>query len=236
MNSKNQVRCGLSRNKKAQHVFMKYDLHIHTKYSSCANLEPSTILKIAKKLKLNGIAVTDHNSLKGALAVSKLNKDRNFEVIRGEEIATPQAHVLGLYLNKEIKPGNLVKVLEEIKKQGGISIIAHPFGLGLLRNKLSFDLAKIKNRIDAIETFNARMFFSWENHRAKAFAEKHKIARTGGSDAHFPFEIGNGITIFDDNLRKAIKAKKTKTEGTILFSYPGRLFSVFEMYLIKKFK
>jgi len=215
---------------------MRYDLHIHTKYSTCSNLEPSTILKIAKKLKLDGIAVTDHNSLKGALTVSKLNKDKNFEVIKGEEITTPQAHVLGLYLNKTIKAGNLIDVLEEIKKQEGIVIIAHPFGLGLLRNKFTSNISEIKKSPDAIETFNARMFFQWENNKAKKFAKKHNIAQTGGSDAHFPFEIGRGITIFDGDLRKAIKAKKTKTTGTLLFSCPGRFFSVFQKYIIQKFK
>jgi len=215
---------------------MKYDLHIHSEYSACSALKPLTILKIAKRLKLDGIAITDHNSFKGALKVSKLNKDKNLEIIKGEEIATKQAHVLGLYLNKEIKPGSLLNVLEEIKKQNGIAIIAHPYGLGILRNTLDFNFQNIKNRINAIETFNSRMFFPWENKKAKIFAKKHSIAQTGGSDAHFPFEIGRGITIFDNNLRKAIKMRETKTSGTILFSYPGRFFSVFEKYIIKRFK
>ena len=210
---------------------MKYDLHIHTKYSACSNLKPSAILKTAKKLKLDGIAVTDHNSLKGALAVSKLNKDKKFEVIKGEEIETKQAHVLGLYLHKEIKPAGLLDVLEEIKKQNGIAVIAHPFGLGALRNRLNIDFSKIKNRIDAIETFNARMFFPWENKKAEKFAVRYGIAQTAGSDAHFSFEIGKAVTIFNDSLRKAVKMRKTKTKGSILFSCPGRFFSVFEKYI-----
>ena len=61
---------------------MKYDLHIHTKYSACSNLEPLTILRAAKKRKIDGIAVTDHNSLKGAIAVSRLNKDKKYYRIR----------------------------------------------------------------------------------------------------------------------------------------------------------
>ncbi len=215
---------------------MDYDLHIHTRHSACSALKPFTILKIAKKLKLDGIAITDHNSFKGALEVSKLNKDKNLEIIKGEEITTKQAHVLGLYLNKEIKPNSLLNVLDEIKKQDGIAIIAHPFGLAALRNRLDANFSEIKNKINAIETFNARMFFPWENKKAEIFAKNHNIAQTGGSDAHFPFEIGRGITIFKDDLRKAIKMKKTRTKGSILFSYPGRALSVLEKYLIKKFK
>jgi len=38
---------------------MKYDLHIHSKYSSDGIIEPEKIVKIAAKRGLNGIAITD---------------------------------------------------------------------------------------------------------------------------------------------------------------------------------
>ena len=50
---------------------MKYDLHMHTHYSKCSNLKPDTILKLAKREKLDGIAITDHHEIKGALEVKK---------------------------------------------------------------------------------------------------------------------------------------------------------------------
>ena len=86
-------------------VHMKYDLHMHTHYSKCSNLKPEILLKIAKKRGLNGIAITDHNVVEGALKVKKLNKDKDFEVIVGEEISTDAGEVLAYYLNKEIKKG-----------------------------------------------------------------------------------------------------------------------------------
>lgn len=43
---------------------MKYDLHIHSKYSSDGVLEPERIIKIATKRGLNGIAITDHDTIK----------------------------------------------------------------------------------------------------------------------------------------------------------------------------
>ena len=82
---------------------MKYDLHIHTYNSACSILKPNTILKIAKRVGLDGIAVADHNTIKGGLEVSKANKDKNFEVIPSIEVNTDRGHVLGLYVNKEIK-------------------------------------------------------------------------------------------------------------------------------------
>ena len=91
-------------------------------------MEPAKALETAKKRGLDGIAVTDHDNIKGALEVKKLNKDKNFEVIIGEEVSTPQGEVIALYIKKKIKPGPIDKVIKEIKKQGGVSIIAHPCG------------------------------------------------------------------------------------------------------------
>ena len=73
---------------------MRYDLHMHTYRSKCSNLRPDVILKLAKKKGLDGIAITDHHEIRGALEVKKLNKDKDFEVIVGEEISTNYGDVL----------------------------------------------------------------------------------------------------------------------------------------------
>ena len=67
---------------------MRFDLHIHTKYSRCLNQEPADILKRAKKIGLDGIAVLDHNTTKGSKEAKRLNKDKDFTVIIAEEINT----------------------------------------------------------------------------------------------------------------------------------------------------
>ena len=54
---------------------LKYDLHMHTCYSKCSNLRPEILLKTAKERGLNGIAVTDHNKIEGALKIKGLNKE-----------------------------------------------------------------------------------------------------------------------------------------------------------------
>ena len=50
---------------------MKYDLHTHSKYSSDGYIEPKMMVKIAAKVGLSGIAVTDHNTIKGGLEAKK---------------------------------------------------------------------------------------------------------------------------------------------------------------------
>lgn len=211
----------------------RYDLHVHTYYSRCSNLKPSVILAKAKKKKLNGIAITDHNTIKGALEVAKLNKDPSFEVIIGEEISTDKGEILGLYLKKEIKPGDFYSVVKEIKKQKGIAVIAHPYAtLGVTRKKADADVFE---KVDAIEGFNSRAKFKFENLRSQIKAKELDMAMTGGSDAHFRFEIARAYTEFDGNLRDAIKQKKTKIFGSNLYAIPGGLMTAFYKYFWRLF-
>ncbi|MBD3361422.1 PHP domain-containing protein [Candidatus Woesearchaeota archaeon] len=192
----------------------KYDLHIHSHFSSCSNMRPSKILRIAKKRKLNGIAITDHNTIKGGLEAKKLNKDKNFEVIIGAEIKTKAGEIIGYYLKREIKEREPLKVIKEIHKQGGIAVIAHPFGHGIIRKCAKVDLKELKN-LDGVEVHNSRNTFHWENFYALVAARKYKLAETGGSDAHFYYEIGKGYTLFKGSLKKAIRNKTTKGDGRI---------------------
>jgi hypothetical protein len=211
---------------------MKYDLHIHTIYSKCSNLKPEILLKLAKKLNFNGIAVTDHNTIKGSLAVSKLNKDKDFEVIQGSEINTTQGSILAYYINEEIKSRDLLEVLDKIEEQGGLAAIAHPFRLSLYHeHRFRYPIKKIKNKISAIEAFNARNL-PGNNMKAIKLANKLKIPKIAGSDTHFAFEFGKAYTLFEDDLRKAIKKNKTEIKGTIIFGPIGGFISYLRSYIL----
>ncbi|MFH0868007.1 MAG: PHP domain-containing protein [Candidatus Woesearchaeota archaeon] len=214
---------------------MKYDLHNHTHYSPCSNLKPEILLKTAKKRGLNGIAITDHNTIKGALKVKKLNNDGNFEVIVGEEVKTNYGDVIAYYLYKEIKSRELFSVIDEIKAQGALTAIPHPFRISIRPTlRFRYPLEKLKGKIDAVECFNARMF-PGDNEKAQKTAKKLKIPGIGGSDAHFKFEICSAYTIFEGNLRKAIKQNKTRYEGKILYGPVGGLFSFLRNRILSKF-
>lgn len=205
---------------------MKYDLHMHTHYSRCSSLKPLTLLKLAKKHRLDGIAVTDHHEIKGALEVKKLNKDRNFEVIIGEEVSTNYGDVLVYYLNKKIDKIDFYDVIDEARKQNALIAIAHPFRATLVNDyRFKLPLEKVRNKIDAIECFNARMMFPWNNKKASEIAESLGIAKTAGSDSHFFFEIGTACTFFEGSLRKALKEKKTVPEGKMRFGAFGGALS-----------
>jgi predicted metal-dependent phosphoesterase TrpH len=182
---------------------MKIDLHIHSKYSKDSLLEPEKIISMAKKKGLGGIAVTDHNTIKGGLTANNIDKEF---VIVGAELRTEYGDVVGLFLNEEIKSNTFIEVVEEIKDQDGLVVLAHPFRKGI---KFPADLLQ---HVDAIEGFNARSPKDL-NGKAKELARSFGMPTTAGSDAHLGFEIGRGRTIVNSEVKEALRTGKTKIEG-----------------------
>jgi predicted metal-dependent phosphoesterase TrpH len=168
---------------------MIYDLHIHSKYSYDSFLSPEKILKIAKKRGLDGVAITDHGTIKGGFETFKENRDSNFHVIVGAEIKTEYGDLIGLFLNEELESNKFSKVIEEIKSQGGLSVLAHPY------RQYKFP-EKFVNEVDIIEGFNARSKIE-DNVKALKLAKRFGKPIIAGSDSHAGFEIGRGKTIIE---------------------------------------
>jgi len=189
---------------------MKYDLHTHTKYSSDGFLNPEKIVKIAAKRGLSGIAVTDHDTIKGGLETKKY-EDENFKVIIGCEVSTSKGEIIGLYLYDEIKSNDFYDVIDEIKAQDGIIVVPHPFDEWRNSADLTNEDYKLVN---SIEIFNSRCVEYKYNHNAELFAKKNDIGTTGGSDAHFGNEIGNaGVIIENDDIKKSILKNDLQVYG-----------------------
>lgn len=181
---------------------MKHDLHIHSKYSSDGVLDPGKIVRIAMKRELNGIAITDHNTIKGGLEAKKYETE-DFKVIVGSEIMTETGEIIGLFISEEIKSTNVPDVISEIKDQNGIIIIPHPFDK--LRHSAFHPTEDDTKFIDCIEGFNSRCVSQKYNENAIEFAKKHDLTIIAGSDAHFSNEIGNaGIITETEDVREAI--------------------------------
>lgn len=169
---------------------MIFDLHIHSKYSGDCTMAPATILRVAKKLGLNGIAIADHLTIKGAVETRRLNEDHDFLVIVGAEIETANKEdLIGLFLTEEIESRNTADVITEVKAQGGIVFWAHPFRVG--KNLLRPEMIK---RLDLIEGFNSKTSASC-NALAQQLARQYDKPVIGASDAHLVAEIGNGKTL-----------------------------------------
>lgn len=198
---------------------LKLDLHIHTIYSKVLNLLDSSItfediISQAREKKLNGVAITDHNSLKGAMKFKKYvrRKDIKLLVIPGEEIKTREGDVLALGVEREIKPGlDLDETLDLIKKYGGISIAAHPYLRGMGEGNVR------RYKFDGIEVYNSNLPLK-HNLKAYSLSEELGLSKTAGSDAHFPKYIGAAFTLVEsdldaDSVIEAIRKGKTRVFG-----------------------
>jgi len=192
---------------------MKYDLHCHTWYSPCSLLSPPIFLKFISR-KMDGIAITDHDTLKGYEAAKKLNKDRDFEIIKAVEKTTDKGHMLAYYVNSVPKTNEFFEALDSFRSQGAILAIAHPFSY-VKRHKFHFSKEAVK-KVDAIECRNATMNLA-QNRKAVALAGKYSLAKTGGSDSHFVSEIGMSYTVFEGELRKAIKKRQASVGGKLKY-------------------
>jgi predicted metal-dependent phosphoesterase TrpH len=159
-----------------------FDFHIHTCYSFDSWLKPKEIIKEAKRKGLSGVAITDHNTIRGGLEAQEVNEDSDFFVIVGSEIATDIGDIIGLFLKEEIKSRVGIEVTEEIHNQGGIVILPHPMKGHILKEE-------ILKKIDLIEVFNSRTSAEL-NLKALRLAEEYKKPFIVGSDAHFLSEIG----------------------------------------------
>lgn len=190
-----------------------FDLHVHTTYSKDGFCSVAEAVKVGRAKGLDGIAITDHNSIKGHDEAKKLSR-HDFLVIPGVEITSADGHILGLGV-KELVPRDLPasETVERIREQGGIAIAAHPFALGRKPSLV------YKAKFDAIEVFNSRAPFL-SNPLARRFAEKNHLSMTAGSDAHFPDEVGLANVSLNCNLNIESILKEIRRGGTSISGRP----------------
>ncbi len=195
-------------------------MHCHTFYSHDSICSPESLIKSAKRKGLDGVALTDHNTTKGWERAEKAAKENGIMLIKGEEIKIKEngktiGEILAYFLNKEINPkGKTVgEVIKEIKEQGGMAIIAHPYHWKKPFKKLE----EYKHSADGVEVFNARSQSKSGNQRSFEFAIENNLSMTAGSDCHTPFEVGSACIEADvktiEEFRKAILEKKVKIWG-----------------------
>jgi len=176
---------------------LKYDLHVHSKYSRDGFLNPKMIIKTAQKRGLSGVAITDHNTIQGGLIAKKFETE-DLHVIVGSEIDTDRGEVLGLFLNEEIKSRMFSDVVKEIKDQNGLVIAPHPFdeirgnGINPQKDDIPF--------IDCIEIYNSRCLLEKYNLKARKFSVENKLKISAGSDAHFANEIGKAGLVVQEKI------------------------------------
>jgi predicted metal-dependent phosphoesterase TrpH len=162
----------------------------------------------AGELQLDRIALTDHNTAEGALALERLAPGLT---IVGEEVRTSEGEIIGLFIGASIASGGRPEdVCDLIHTMGGLTYACHP----LDRRRSAFQperLVELAPRLDIIETYN-----SWAHPEANRAAAElcRELGRVpaAGSDAHSTHELGRcwmemedygGVQDFLDKLGRA---------------------------------
>ena len=179
----------MNESKNSQKIYIRADLHVHSKFSYDCNLDFETIVDKALSRQIGCVAITDHDEIDGALKMA--TSSLPIRVIVGEEIRTSEGEIIGLFLKEHIQPGlSIMKTIEHIKEQDGVVYVPHPFD-GVRNSTITEEaLRMILPMVDVIEVFNYRNLFASYNSKALEFAKTHALAQGAGSDAHFAFEIG----------------------------------------------
>jgi predicted metal-dependent phosphoesterase TrpH len=200
------------------------DLHLHTRYSD-GWPSPPAVVEAAGNLGLDIIAITDHDTIEGALRAAEYASRlaRAPSVIVGEEVSSRDGHILGLFLQGRVRPGMSARAtVDAIHRQGGVAVAAHPFwragrqtrgsrvhGVGWAAVDLDFDAIEVENSTPGFYLFNQMA------HRACDSVSRSEL---GNSDAHIVDAIGRAYTTFPGRtptaLRWAIEQGTTRAHRT----------------------
>ncbi len=213
---------------------MLFDLHIHSHFSYDSLSKIDDILNVSKKKGLSGIAIIDHEEFQGSLEAVKKAKNYGLFVIPGMEIATEHGDIIGLFLKRKVTSKTFLEVFAEIRKQGGLIVLPHPF------KRADIIPSEVLTHIDLIEVFNARGESIGQNNcnnRAYDLALTRQIPYTAGSDGHFLFEIGRGcIDLGEVSNLEQVKERLTTFETRVIIRKDSSNYVEVASQFIKAYK
>jgi len=196
---------------------LKIDLHVHTCYSYDAVTTLKEVVVYSKKRGLDGVAITDHDTLAGALKL----QNSDLIVIPGIEITTRRGHLLALNVTTPIPPKlDINETIQRIHEAGGIAVAAHP--------TLFYKSAPSQRTAsyDAIEVINSTAIpFQLFKRLNQKFATRLNLPQTGGSDSHYAPEIGAAYTLIkaDPDVDEIVRAIKRGATTPVGKSIPWRM-------------
>ncbi|HEX6818621.1 MAG TPA: PHP-associated domain-containing protein, partial [Ktedonobacterales bacterium] len=215
-----------SENPAALSRFSLADVHMHTNYSDGTGSVEDVLEHVAEATPLDVIAITDHDTIEGALRAREMAERRNygFEVIVGEEVSTREGHLLALFLERRVPPGlSIERSIELVHAQRGLAIVAHPFNRvfrhSVQRSVMDRILRQPEIHLDGIETLNGSFAGIGSSRIAMRLARgRYGWPEIGGSDAHTPTAIGCAHTLFAgqgaEGLREALRHGETAPQGS----------------------
>src|SRR3990172_2147691 len=107
------------------HPMWNVELHCHTYWSKDSLASPRALLEVCRQRGIDRLAVTDHNTLRGAVDAADWAPGR---FIVGEEILTTEGELLGYFMTEEI-PASLTpqETIDRLRRQGAVISVAHTY-------------------------------------------------------------------------------------------------------------
>jgi len=173
------------------------ELHCHTSASFDCLASPESVVRAAASRGLTHLAITDHDTIDGALR-GRDAAPAGLTVIVGEEIRTADGDLIALFLERAVAPHQSAQAtIDEVRAQGGLVGIPHPFDR--FRGSLLKDprLEAMGALVDWVEVHNARVVGGNGNERAADFARELGLPGVAVSDAHSTLEVGVAYTVLD---------------------------------------
>lgn len=177
---------------------MYIDLHMHCmEGSDDSHISIPQIVEKAKKLGLNGICITDHDTMKAKDIAEKYSRDFNFNIFVGAEILTHEGDVLVFGVDSiPDKKIHAQELIDYVNERNGATISAHPYREN--NRGLGDNLFLVKG-LTAIEGYNGSTK-DYNNLKAQNTAFKVNLPIVGVSDCHFEEKIGVFATYFEDDI------------------------------------
>ncbi|MFB6151920.1 MAG: CehA/McbA family metallohydrolase [Haloarculaceae archaeon] len=189
------------------------ELHAHSAASYDGRDSVEQLLERAAEVRLDALAVTDHDEIASSRRAAELAPDYGLVGIVGLEVSSAAGHVLALDVDEAVEPGlPFGETLSRIRERGGIAVIPHPFQemrSGVLANVSRERLQEA----DALEVYNSRLLTGRSNRQARRYATAHGIPMTAGSDAHVSDMVGRAVTLVDAEERTAGAICRAIREG-----------------------
>lgn len=187
---------------------MRIDLHTHTSpRSPCSSIDPLELIREVRRLRLDGVCLTEHQVLWRPEEVDELARGEQVRLFRGNEFTTNQGDILVFGYEEDIAELLTIEDLRErVSEAGGFMIAAHPFrgfktfGIGQLQMSVEQACSrKVFDFVDAIEIGNGKLS-DQENDMAHQVAARLGLPGTAGSDAHRVDEVGKWATEFEREI------------------------------------
>lgn len=165
---------------------LRVDLHLHSHFSHDGRSSLQELIERARECGLDRIALTDHNTVEGALKLIRMEPEL---AIAGEEIKTLEGEVIGLFITRRVPPFlRPEEAMDLVHEMGGLTYIPHP----LDRHRANFRpqrVVDLAGRIDIIESYNPWCDVS-ANRAAAQLADELGKPQATGSDSHSADELG----------------------------------------------